>query len=92
MFFNYYSPIPFKRHEYNEYVVGFNDEDLKMYGQVHLNHRKIPERYITSENKIVVMRDNMTLDGDHKYEQIWNNFYRKYMKIWKRGYSDRIST
>lgn len=62
-----------------------------MYGQVHLNHRKIPERYISKEDKIVVMRDNIAFDED-KYAQIWNNFYRKYMLIWKRDYGDRIST
>jgi hypothetical protein len=62
-----------------------------MYGQVHLNHRKIPERYISKEDKIVVMRDNIAFDED-KYVQIWNHFYRKYMRIWKRDYGDRIST
>jgi len=30
-----------------------------MYGQVHLNHRKIPERYISKDDKIVVMRDKI---------------------------------
>ena len=39
LFFDYYSPIPIKRHEYNEYVVGLNDEDLRNFGQVHLKTR-----------------------------------------------------
>lgn len=60
LFFDYYSPIPVKRHEYNEYLVGLRDEDLKMYGQVHINHRKIPEKYISRHDKIVVMREEIT--------------------------------
>lgn len=71
--------------------MGLYDEDLKMYGQVHLNHRKTPERYITKNDKIVVMRDTVPFE-ENKYEQIWNNFYQKYMRVWRRGYSDRIST
>ena len=70
LFFDYYSSIPVKRHEYNEYVVGLKDEDMKMFGQVHMNNRRIPERN----------------------QEIWDNYYRKYMKIWERGYSGRIST
>lgn len=59
LFFDYYSPIPVKRHEYNEYLVGFKDDDMKMFGQVHINHRKIPERYIGRNDKVVVMKDDV---------------------------------
>jgi hypothetical protein len=31
-----------------------------MYGQVHLNHRKIPERFIGKDDKLVVMRDQIS--------------------------------
>lgn len=91
LFFDYYSPIPIKRHEFNEYLVGFKDEDLKMYGQVHINHRKLPERYITKNDKIVVMKDDIA-NEEKKNQEIWHHYYKKYMKIWTRGYSDRIST
>ncbi len=91
LFFDYYSPIPSKRHEYNEYCVGLNDEDLKMYGQVHINHRRIPDRYITRHDKVVVMKDSIAHE-EKKNQEIWHNFYRKYMRIWTRGYGGRIST
>lgn len=32
---------------------------MKMYGQVHINHRKIPERYIGRNDKVVVMKDEI---------------------------------
>ena len=91
LFFDYYSSIPVKRHEYNEYVVGLKDEDMKMFGQVHMNNRRIPERYIGRNDKVVVMKDDVHID-ENKNQEIWDNFYRKYMKIWERGYSGRIST
>ena len=59
LYFDYYSPIPIKRHEYNEYLVGFKDEDLKMYGQVHINNGRIPDRYIGRNDKVVVMKDDI---------------------------------
>ncbi len=37
------------------------------------------------------MRDNIA-NEENKYEYIWQGFYKKYMKIWKRGYPDRIYT
>ena len=83
LFFDYYSSIPLKRHEYNEYLVGFDSHDEKMFGQVHLNHRKIPERYIGREDKVVVMRDQVS-ENEKKYFEIWNQFYEKYMRIWIR--------
>lgn len=46
LYFDYYSPIPFKRNEWNEYLVGFNDDNLKMFGNVHLNNRPVPCRYL----------------------------------------------
>lgn len=71
-------------------MVGINDEDLKMYGQVHINHRKIPEKYITKSDKVVVMKDEIS-NEEKKNQEIWHHFYRKYMKVWTRGYSSRIS-
>ena len=32
---------------------------MKMYGQVHINHRKIPEKYISKHDKIVIMKDDI---------------------------------
>ena len=83
LFFDYYSPIPIKRHEYNEYLVGNNDSYDKMFGQVHINHRKIPERFIGKEDKIVVMKDQIN-EFESKYIEIWDSFYAKYMRIWNR--------
>jgi hypothetical protein len=91
LFFNYYSPIPVKRHEYNEYLVGFKDEDMKMFGQVHINNRRIPERYITKNDKVVVMKEEVHKE-ENKNQDIWHHYYRKYMSVWARGYGDRIST
>jgi hypothetical protein len=92
LFFDYYSPIPVKRHEYNEYVVGLNDEDMKMYGQVHINNRKIPERYIGKDDKVVVMRDDLVPNDEKRNIQIWHDFYQRYMTVWSRGISARITS
>ena len=83
LFFDYYSPIPIKRHEYNEYLVVNNDSYDKMFGQVHINHRKIPERFIGKEDKIVVMKDQIN-EFESKYVDVWDSFYVKYMRIWNR--------
>jgi hypothetical protein len=92
LFFDYYSPIPVKRHEFNEYVVGLKDDDLKMFGQAHINNRKIPERYIGRDDKVVLMRDEINSNDEKRNIEIWSDFYRKYMKIWTRGTSERIRT
>lgn len=89
LFFDYYSPIPVKRHEFNEYVVGLKDDEMKMFGQVHINNKKIPERYISKDDKVVVMRDEVH-NEEKKNVEIWHDFYRKYMKIWTRGASERV--
>jgi len=42
LYFDYYSPIPFKRDYYNQYLVGFDPEDhsnVRYFGNVNLNHR-----------------------------------------------------
>jgi hypothetical protein len=72
-----------KRHEYNEYLVGNNDNYDKMFGQVHLNHRKIPERFISKDDKVVVMKEQIN-EFEKKYVEVWDSFYAKYMRIWNR--------
>lgn len=37
-----------------------------MYGQVHINHRKITEKFITRNDKVVVMKDNVA-ELENKY-------------------------
>jgi hypothetical protein len=50
LYFDFYSPIFFKRNYFCDYLVGLDkDEPLKntrYFGNVHLNHRAIPCRYL----------------------------------------------
>lgn len=61
LYFDYYSAIFFKRNYYAQYLVGFQkDEALKYsryFGNVNLNHREVPTRYLEKGQKVVVMKD-----------------------------------
>lgn len=64
LFFDYYSPIFFKRDYYKEYLTGFTKEDAHLYtryfGNVYLNHREIPLCYLRKGQKVAIMRDYKT--------------------------------
>lgn len=95
LYFDYYSPIFFKRDYYNQYLVGFDPEEHKntrYFGNVHINHRPIPCRYISNKEKVVVMRDvkkaykanGVMKDSEEKYREDWSDYYAKYEKGWKK--------
>jgi hypothetical protein len=83
LYFDYYSPIFFKRNYYNQYLVGFQKEDAILYsryfGHVHLNHRPIPHTYIEKDEKVVFMKNieksfdpsGLLKDYDSKYQEDW---------------------
>lgn len=61
LYFEYYSPIFFKRDHFREYLVGFEKEaplpNSRYFGNVYLNYRRIPKVYLSKDEKVVVMRD-----------------------------------
>lgn len=61
LYFDYYSPIFFKRDHFREYLTGFEqDSPLKnnrYFGNVYLNHRSVPKVYLEKGEKVIIMRD-----------------------------------
>ena len=61
LYFDYYTPILFKRSYYNMYLVGFDKDDPiknhRYFGNVQINHRRIPVTYLEKDQKIVIMRE-----------------------------------
>ena len=60
LYFDYYTPILFKRSYYNMYLVGLQDDEPaknhRYFGNVQINHRSIPVTYLEKSQKVVVMR------------------------------------
>jgi hypothetical protein len=50
LYFEYYSPIFFKRDHFREYLVGFEKEaplpNSRYFGNVFLNYRRVPKVYL----------------------------------------------
>ena len=81
LYFNYYSPIFFKKDKYSHYLVGEDDE--KFFGWVHLNNRKTVPYYLKKKEKVVFMTyENSTLSP--LYKKIWSNYYQNYAQTWKQ--------
>ena len=61
LYFDYYSPIFFKRDHFREYLTGFEEEaplkNSRYFGNVYLNYRKIPKAYLQYGEKVVIMKD-----------------------------------
>jgi len=58
LYFDFYSPIFFKRSYYNMYLTGFDEEkpkDTRYFGNVQLNHRRLPSVYLEKGQKVVIM-------------------------------------
>ena len=55
LYFDFYSPVFFKRSYFNMYLTGFNDDsnearkNTRYFGNVHLNNHSIPCRYIEKD-------------------------------------------
>lgn len=95
LYFDFYSPIFFKRSYYNAYLCGYhNKEDSKefnrYFGNVHINHRSIPPRYIERDQKVVVMRDvskayrasGSMKEHEDKYKENWEKYYERFELRW----------
>lgn len=79
LYFDYYTPIFFKRSYYDMYLTGLADEDPKLntryFGNVHINKRGIPCRYIEKDQKVVVMRDvNRAYNRFNKLKPVENDY------------------
>ncbi len=96
LYFDYYSPIFFKRDYYREYLTGFvEDAPLKnnrYFGNVYLNYRKIPKVFLKKGEKVVFLRDFKKAydkSGSLKrteqfYRQDWEEYYLRFEKNWKK--------
>jgi len=71
LYFDYYSPIFFKRDYYNHYLVGFVEEaplkNHRYFGHVNINKKSIPTKYLDNKEKIVIMKDYANLIGPSGY-------------------------
>lgn len=61
LYFDFYSPIFFKRDHFTQYLVGLDSDapkkNTRYFGNVHINHRSIPLRYIGKDEKMVIMTE-----------------------------------
>ena len=61
LYFDFYSPIFFKRSYYNMYLVGLDSEEprknTRYFGNVQLNRRRLPSVFLEKGQKVVVMNN-----------------------------------
>ena len=90
LYFDYYSPIFFKRDYFKEYLTGFTKEDAHLhtryFGNVYLNHRETPLCYLKKGQKVAIMKEYKSClnsrgylkEKEAKYAEDWEEYYRKY--------------
>jgi hypothetical protein len=74
-------------------------KNTRYFGNVHINHRSIPLRYIGKEEKVIIMTDvkksyqpsGIMKEKDSKYQVIWENYYAQFEKEWKKYAQHQIN-
>jgi hypothetical protein len=96
LYFDYYSPIFFKRDHFREYLAGFEEDaplkNSRYFGNVYLNHRNLPKQYLRKGEKVAFMRDvkkayeasGSLKKTEETYRADWESYYARFEKNWKK--------